>query len=186
MQYTDQQLLTQLRKADGFNGFPNGPLDIWIRSKGDVFNRFDDCVYTYDCSGTTPVFIMKCSGTSNAGAYGLLHFARYNSKGCAILKSNQIVYLSHIYGLHKGEYPAYVQNKPFPYYRDNDMDKRADETGPIYTDIIGANCHKAGWASTIINNWSVACLVRNVEVEFNHWMQFMNKRPLTVAILREF
>lgn len=185
MQYTDIQLLDRLQTLPTFHGF-EGIIDTWVRSRADIFDRFDDKVYTFDCTGDTPKFVMVCSGTSNAGAVGLKHFAKYNANGCAILKSDEIVYNSHVHGLHKGQYPAYVQARGYSYYRDSDKNQHADEIGKLYNDIIGANCHHAGFNSTFIGGWSVACLVRNVRAQFDNWMKFMDKRPLTVAILKEF
>lgn len=185
--YTNEQILDRLPHCAGWQGLPdNGVLDVWVRSNEDAFDKFDDKVYTFEITNGVPRFIMVCSGTSNAGAEGLKHFDKYNREGCAILDGDRIVYNSHAYGLHKGKYPAYRQVRPFPYYRDNDKDNRAEEIGEQHDDIIGANCHKAGWYSTAIGGWSVACLVRNVQAEYDKWMRFMNRRPLTVAILNEW
>jgi hypothetical protein len=194
MQYTDQELLNRVAShAKGFKGFPNGILDIWVRSEKDVFDVFDDKVYTFDCRSGEPQFIMVCSGTSNAGAVGLKHFSKYNANGCAVLASDTIVYDSHILGMHKGKYNAFVENpaNPFPYYRDSDKDDHAEENGVLrLNDNIGANCHHAGIYSTRIGGWSVACLVRNVLAQWNQWLFFMTKKAkvktLTVAILNEF
>jgi hypothetical protein len=95
------------------------------------------------------------------------------------------VYESHKYGLHKG-LPAYVQAKAFPYYRDVNRDRRIDESGPLYYDIIGANLHRAGFNSTVIGKWSTACLVTAHLADFEKWLRFLNKRPLTVCILKEW
>lgn len=184
--YNDAELIERVKGLSSFDGLPNGILDVWVRSNEDEFDKFDDKVYTFDCSGGIPNFIMVCSGTTNAGAVGLKHYARWNSRGCAILKANEIVYNSHVWGLHKGQYAAYVQAKGFAYYRDNNKNDKAEEIGQVYYDIIGANCHKAGWRSNHIGGWSVACLVRNVEPQFKAWMKFMNQRPLSVCILQEF
>src|SRR4051812_2688385 len=102
MQYTDEQLLTRVSQLPTFDGWPeHGMLDIWVRSKADSFNRFDDVVYTFSCADGTPRFVMKCSGTSNAGKFGLFNFKKINPKGCAVLLTDTIVYQSHVYGLHK-------------------------------------------------------------------------------------
>lgn len=186
-QYSDKQLLDRVRGLESFKGFrPDSIVDIWVRSKADEFDRFDDKVYTFHVQGGFIKFEMVCTGTSNAGAVGLKQFSKYNSLGCAILKSDVIVYDSHAYGLHKGQYPAYRQAKGFPYFRDDNKNEKCEEIGKEYSDIIGANCHKAGQYSTQIGGWSVACLVRNQKSQFDAWMRFMNKRPLTVAILKEF
>jgi hypothetical protein len=188
--YTDKQILDRVRSLPSFKGFPAGVMDVWIRSDEDAFDKFDDKVYTYECFGDDkpPRFIMVCTGTSNAGAEGLRHFAKYNGLGCAVLKSEVIVYNSHAYGLHKGnpQHPAYRQVKPFPYFRDNDKDNRTEEIGIEYNEIIGANCHRAGWFSTNIGGWSVACLVRNQRAQYDKWLKFMNRRKLSVCILKEW
>ena len=186
-EYTDKQLIDEVEKLPMFKGWLKGIYDIWVRSNEDEFNKFDDKVYTFEClkDGEKPLFIMVCTGTSNAGAEGLLHFDKYNALGCAILKSNTIIYNSHSYGKHKGKYYAYVQAKGFPYFRDGNKNTKAEEIGKEYSNIIGANCHKAGVHSTEIGGWSVACLVRNDLKQYETWLNFMNKRPLSVAILKE-
>lgn len=189
--YTDDQLLTRVESLETFKGWKKGIYDIWVRSEEDEYNKFDDKVYTFECfkNNNRPIFIMVCTGTTNAGSQGLKHFESYNKKGCAVLCSDVIIYDSHIYGLHgKSQYPAYIQsyNKGFPYTRDNDKDEDSENYGIIYDDRIGANCHKAGIASEFINGNSVACLVRNVLKEFEEWMKFMSKRKLNVVILKEF
>lgn len=186
--YTDLELIERVESLESFKGWKKGIFDIWVRSSEDIFDRFDDKVYTFECEedGQRPKFVMVCTGTSNAGAQGLKQFDKYNTLGCAILKSDVLVYDSHVYGLHKGKYAAYRQNKGFPYFRDGDKDNKAEEIGKEYNNIIGANCHAAGENSTVIGGWSLACLVRNVKAQYNRWMTFMNKRPLSVAILSEF
>jgi len=185
--YTSEELLARVKTLPSFTGFPKvGVLDVWVRSNEDAYNVFDDKVYSFECfPAKDPVFKMVCTGTTNAGAVGLKEFAKYNGLGCAILKSDTIVYNSHIYGLHKGK-PAYRQAKGFPYFRDNNKNNKAEEIGKEYNDIIGANCHRAGAHSTVIGGWSTACLVRNNEAQFLKWLSFMAKRSLSVVILNEF
>ena len=185
--YTDKQILDRVMSLPTFKGWPKERLDVWIRSSVDEFNKFDDKVYSFDCTSGTPVFKMVMTGTTNTGQYGLEHYEKYNSVGCAVLKSDVIIYNSHVFGLHKGK-PAYIQSFTvgFPYFRDSDKDKHAEEIGKEYNDRIGANCHSAGEASVNIDNWSVACLVRNIKSKYNLWLTWMNKKPLTVCILKEF
>ena len=196
MKYTDQQLINQVeREALGFDGWKKGAYDIWVR-KNDTpadMDKFNDKVYSFVVpeEGATPVFKMVCTGTSHAGSYGLKNWREYNSKGCAVLRSNTIVYESHVWGRHKN-YTAYRQAKPFPYFRDDDCDNLAEEIGPVYWDIIFANCHRAAaqGESVRIYNWSVACLVRNNAAQWFKWLGFMDKEmkraPLSVCILKEF
>lgn len=190
--YTDAELIQRVEThARGFDGWRVGVYDIWVRRQigRDVPDKFDDKVYTFVVRrrGDVPEFIMVNTGTSHAGSYGLKRFSDYNSAGCAVLDADRIVYNSHVWGFHKG-YRAYRQDRGFPYYRDRDRDLRPEETGPVHNDVIGANCHRAARSgeSTRIYNWSVACLVRNKANQFAAWLAYMNKRPLSVAILTEF
>lgn len=185
--FTDEEVLARVKSLPTFKGFPNGPMDVWIRSAADAFDSFDDKAFTYECYGNAkpPKFIMARGGTTNAGSYGLKHFEEYNHLGCAVLRSDFIVYDSHRNGLHKGK-PAYRQAKGFPYFRDNNRNERADEVGKEYDDIIFANVHRAGANSTVIKNWSTACLVTANLTKFLEWFKWMNKRPLTVCILKEW
>lgn len=128
---------------------------------------------------------MARRGTTNAGSYGLLHFDRYDHAGCAVLKSDVIVYSSHGYGLHHGK-PAYIQRRAFPYFRDANRNRRAEELPPEHNDLIGANIHRAGQNSTVIGKWSTACLVTANLPQFVTWLDHMEKRLLTVTILKEW
>ena len=188
--YKDQEIIARVEGLDTFEGWKPGYYDIWVRSKADLYDRFDDRAFLYVVKkkGDTPKFLHARTGTSNAGSFGLLHFRTYNREGCAVLKSDTIVYGSHAYGLHKGK-PAYRQVKGFPYYRDNDMDHKAEEIGPVHNDIIGANIHRASTLSWFIKNWSVACLVTQQLAFFLAWLGILikaGKPPLNVAILKEF
>jgi hypothetical protein len=190
--YTDKEILDKVETLDTFKGWKKGKYDIWIRSNEDEFDKFDDKVYSFEVlvENERPKFVMVCTGTTNAGSQGLLNFEKNNSLGCAILMTNTIVYKSHTFGYHKGDtdHPAYIQSFKvgFPYTRDNDKDKQAENYGKVYTNRIGANCHRAGAKSVLIGGWSVACLVRNILDEYNKWLKWMNKEDLNVAILQEW
>lgn len=188
--FTDEEVLKRVSELPTFNGWPNGILDVWIRSTADVFDSFDDKAFTYECFGEvkSPKFIMARNGTTNAGSYGLKHFDEYNHDGCAVLKSDVIVYESHKFGKHKGK-DAYRQAKGFPYFRDGNKNDRAEEIGPEHDDIIFANVHRAGVNSTVINNWSTACLVTANLDKFLKFLAFMKSKgnpPLNVCILKEW
>jgi hypothetical protein len=185
--FTDQELIAKLQSLPSFKGWPSGFIDLWVRSSADLFNLFDDKAYLFDCRSGQPVFKTVRVGTTNAGSYGLEHFSDYNVKGCAVLKSDEIVYDSHRHGLHHGK-EAYVQQKPFPYYRDANRNERAEEIGVLYMDIIGANDHRAGQHSTVINNWSTACMVTADESDYiDDFLDVTNKIPtISLAILKEW
>jgi hypothetical protein len=188
--FSDEEILNRVEALPSFKGWQKGAYDIWIRSKADVFDAFDDKGFVYFCEaeGVRPTFIIARSGTTNAGSYGLKHFNEYNRKGCAVLKSDVIVYNSHEFGLHKGK-PAYRQVKGFPYFRDNNKNERAEEIGPEYNDIILANIHRAGVNSTVIKNFSTACVVTASLSRFLAFLDAMKakgKPPISLVILKEF
>lgn len=189
--YNDKDIIDRVASLPSFRGWADGWYEIWIRENRTPANydRFCDKAYTYEVIGGVPIFRMVRMGTSTAGSFGLQNFATYNSRGCAVLKSDQMVYGSHAYGLHKGKKPAYRQVKGFPYFRDNDKDKRAEEIGVEYNEPIGANIHRAGPMSMFIRNWSVACLVTQAESAFLKWLNMLvaaGKPLLNVAILKQF
>lgn len=186
--YNDIDLIERVESLPSFKGWKIGKYCLLVRSDEDEYNRFDDKNYLFEVKveGKRPEFIAVYPWTTNAGSQGLKNFEKYNALGCAVLKSDSLVYGSHKYGLHKGQYPAYVQNVGFPYFRDNDKDNEAEEVGKEYSNIIGANIHKSGVNSTQIDGWSVACLVSPKQNDFNKFMTWANKQLLNVAILKEF
>lgn len=188
--YTDADIIARVEGLSTFAGWKKGKYEIYVRSQEDEFDKFDDKLYSFEVEeeGKKPVFKMVCTGTTHAGAQGLKNYEKYGNTRCAILKSDYVVYDSHEYGLHKGEYPAYRQCKPWPYYEDKDKDEKAEETGNLVEGkIIYANIHKAGKDSSQIGGWSIACQVRNNEDQYNKWMEYMNKEKYcTLAILKEW
>lgn len=189
--YTDADILARTERLPSFAGWKVGIYLICVRSRSDQYDRFDDKAFLYvvKSPGSIPTFLMECGQvTTNTGSYGLINFDQYNTRGVAILKSDHIVYNSHAYGLHKRK-TAYRQAKGFPYHRDNNRDRRADEVGPIYTDVIYANIHRAGQHSTIIGNWSTGCIVFASEHKFTTFLAAMaalGRPSISLAILKEF
>lgn len=188
--FTDSELIKRVQSLPSFDGWQRGMYDVCVRSQADSFNLFDDKAFLYwvNDDGHPPLFLFSRKVTTNAGAYGLKHFDDYNRAGCAVLASDQLVYRSHKHGLHHGR-EAYVQTKPFPYYRDPNRNKRAEELGQMHLDIIGANEHRAGQHSTYIDRWSTGCIVTADEPAFLNLLAFMRANDfidLSVCILREF
>lgn len=190
---TDKEILDRVKThAQGFIDYPNNFWMIYVRSKENAFNVFDDKRYLFN--GTKFVAVATC--TTNAGKYGLKSFAEYNKLGCAVLKADYIVYDYLIDGLHKGKAEAWKQNKPWPYYRDNDGDDLAEEIGKLYYDIIGANAHSSTYVkgsdnvTKLIGSWSTACMVDddNDKFERDHTLVTeTNKQELmTMCILNEW
>jgi hypothetical protein len=54
--------------------------------------------------------------------------------------------------------------------------------------VIAANIHRASPSKTssVIYNWSVACIVLNNPNEFNAFLAFGADRPVSLCILQEF
>jgi len=185
--YTSLQIIERVESLPTFKGWVKGKYSFWVRSSEDAFNEFDDKAYNFEClqEGKRPVFKSVNTGTTNAGKEGLLNFQKYKLSGCAILKSDYMVYGSHGWGMSKGKI-AYRQIKPWPYFRDNNKNKKSEEYGKEYNNIIHAHQHGAGVASTQIDGWSIACLVRNIQKEYQDWLAFMNKEVCNTAILNEW
>jgi hypothetical protein len=188
--FTDNEIIARIESLSTFKGWRKGCYDVWIRSSADAYDRFDDRAFLYEvkADGEKPVFVMARTGTSHTGSYGLKKFHEYNHKGAAVLKSDWMVYDSHAYGLHKGR-AAYRQVKGFPYFRDDNRNQRVDEIGPEYNDIIYANIHRAGVNSTVINNWSTACMVTANLTEFQKFLAALKARgypKVTLVILKEW
>lgn len=188
-QYTDKQLLDKVSSLKSFKGFPKNYWLIGIRSNADKFNIFDDKFFLF--KGET--FIEVYLGTTNAGN-DLLDPT--NSRGEAILKSNEIYYDCWSRGRHRGKVEAYVQTSPLPIYRDNDRDKKIEELGSFKLELVGINIHPATYNSgsteikSLINGWSQGCQVfakRNGTNSFNSFMRKTEgQSKLTYCLLQEF
>jgi hypothetical protein len=188
--YTDDQLLERVALvAEGFTEYPEGYWLIGVRSNEDEANKFDDKFYLF----YKKQFVKVYSGTTHTGIKGLKGFAKYNPDGAAVLKADTIVYDSHRRGMSKGR-GVYRQDKVFPYYRDNDMDDKAEEIGELYEDkIIYCHIHdckleEGDDPKEYINGWSLGCQVLNNP---DHWHDFFNRRTkdqelITLCILNEF
>jgi hypothetical protein len=191
MSYTDDQLIDRVESnAKGFSGWKQGVYLITVRSAADIPDAFDDKAYLFECKadGERPSFVMVATCTTHPGVDVLQNFAKkYNPAGAPVLKSDQIVYKSHAHGKHKG-YAAYQQVKGFPYFRDKDRDKKAEEHAPEFADVIAANIHRANpnMVSQVIKNWSAGCIVMNDPARFKAFMSFMGQRPLSLAVLKQF
>lgn len=188
--YIDSEIIKRVESLSTFKGWKKGKYDIWIRSNEDAFDKFDDKVYNFEVKeeGKEPIFVAVHSGTTNPGSQGLKNFEKYGNKRCAVLVADYMVYNSHEYRKHKGEYYAYCQCKAWPYnWDDNHNEISGDGIKVVNDQIIGANDHAAGENSSLVGGWSIACLVRNVKTQFNDFMNWMNKdKYVTVVILKEW
>lgn len=194
MKYTDDALIHRVETvAEGFDGWKKGVYLIAVRSSDDIPDAFDDKAYVFECKadGERPSFFMVATCTTHPGVDVLKHFdtnPKYNKAGAPLLKSDVIVYESHIHGKHKGKYNSYRQAKPFPCFRDTDKDSKAEEQGEVTVGNISANIHRASAVKISIKNvnWSAGCIVMNDPNKFNAFMTFMARRPLSLCILKQF
>jgi hypothetical protein len=190
--YTDRQLLERAKNTNGFKGFPTGYWLLGIRSNEDSSDAFDDKFYLF--AGEN--FIMVTSGTTNPGKYGLLNFKEYNSQGCAVMKAEEWFNDLWAPGMHKGKMKALVQISDVLYYRDNDMDLKAEEIGKVYKGIIGLNFHTATYTAPnlvkkfiawIIGKWSVGCQVANVAEDYYKIIdRVWSQKRISYCLLKEF
>jgi hypothetical protein len=193
--YTDKQLLDKVESLDSFDCIPGSYWILGVRSNEDLYNIYDDKFYVF----YGREFVMVLSGTTNSGGYGLKNFIRWNWRGTAHLKSDEWYYNVYMKSDGKGirhhnsRLPCLRQIRPFLYYRDNNKDKKVDESGKIYRGIIGANFHTnsynsiAGVLSWYINGWSTACQVTNNLTKYYELLDMLPfGTPITYCLIKEF
>ena len=186
--YTDSQLLNKVKSLSSFKKIP---CDFWIlgvQSDEDTFNVFDDKFYLFQGEN----FIMRTSGTTNAGKNGLLKYDSYNKDGVAVIKTNEWYYDVWKYGLHKGKMRALKQVKPFLISRDGDKDLNIEE-GNSLPIICGINFHantynlKNEVVKSIIGEWSLGCQVVNDTPQYVKIMDFVQpQKVVSYCIIKEF
>lgn len=176
--YTDKELLDHVKALPSFNGFPGDPWLLFVRSKEDTNDRFDDKVYMFQLDQ----FIMVTSCTTNKG-----------NKGTAVMEAGAWYYDSYAYGLHKGKMPALRQMKGVPYRRDFTNDLKTNPTTEIKKDIIYMNIHGATYnqgskqVATRIGGWSEGCLVLNNNADYEKVVNICKRYPKTsIVLINEF
>ncbi len=161
--YTDEQLLNRVSLLPSFIDIPKEYWILGVQSNEDIYNEFDDKFYIYKGEK----FIKVTSGTTNTGKSGLKNYKKYNSKGVAVIKTDEWYYELWKYGLHRGKMQALVQNKNIEYYRDYNKNNKAEEIGIAYKGKIGINFHTVSYekdlhySKNFIDGWSVGCQVIN-------------------------
>lgn len=194
--YTDKQLLDRMRSLDSFLFMPKGMHIIVVRSDEDQPDHFDDKLYLF--YGEKFVDVMSC--TSNSGIYGLRNFFKWNKKGTAVIKFDEIYYNSFMKSdgkyvrHHNGKMQCLRQIAPLKYYRDNNKDDKVDESGRIYRGNYNTNVHansyvyKRGIYSWLIKKWGVGCTVVNDLTKY--WTVLLKNiqynEPITYTGLKEF
>lgn len=191
--YTDKQLLDKVKSLSSFNHIPNDYWILGVRSEEDAFNEFDDKIYLFKGEE----FILVTSCTTNPGGPALLGgFKKYNKNGAAIIKSNEWYYDTFKYGLHNGKMPALRQVKSMLYYRDKDLDKKAEEEGIIESAIYNTNIHFNSYSvfdkvklsiKQYIGEWSYGCIVLNEQEKYKKIIELTKPQIRTsFVLLKEF
>lgn len=186
--YTNEELLQRVKALNSFKNIPSSHWILGIRSKEDKPNSFDDRFYLY--KGEDILF--DFTGTTNPGSKYLV--APLNTKGTAVVKSDEWYYNLWKYGLHRGKMPALTQVNPVTYYRDNDKDLKSEETGGIYSGLIGINFHTAtyhleqkNFEAEVIGGWSAGCQVINNLDDYNEVIGLTKSDPfVSFCLLKEF
>ena len=187
--YTTEQLLTRVAQLPSFTGFPSDYWILGVQSNEDTYNVFDDKFYLFRGKD----FILVTTGTTNAGTTGLKNYTKYNSKGCAVIKTNEWFYGLWRYGLHRGRMEALRQVRPIKHYRDGNKNNRAEQIGKLYNSIIYANFHTASYTQRVgvirwlIGGWSVACQVVNNATKYYEIIRLCRKQDsVSYCLIDEF
>ena len=146
-------------------------------TKGEVTNRFDDCVtISYKKDGEWKFFCFEAT-TDPGDDY--MDNPIVEEKGCAILKPGQYRG-SHKIRLHGGKYTALGQKKDVTVYRDRNKDGKYDlNESTTDTGLFGINIHRAtsrvGKTSTYIDKWSAGCQVIASNDDWNKFLSICEK-----------
>ena len=194
--YTDIQLINRMKSLPSFINVPFGKHIIAVRSNEDEPDKYDDKLYLFDYK--TCIGVMSC--TTNSGVYGLKNFKKWNKKGTAVVKSNEIYYdvfeksdgvkVRH----HNGKAECLRQIGNMKYYRDNNLDNKIDESGRIYEGNYSTNVHPnsykyfIGILTWLIGRWGTGCLVvNNLTKYYNVLLKNIPlRKKITYTLLREF
>jgi len=194
--YKDADLINRMKSLPSFKYIPTGRYHIIaVRSQEDEPDKYDDKLYLFN--GTDFVDVMSC--TTNSGVYGLKNFHKWNKKGTAVVKSDEIYYnvfmksdgkrVRH----HNGKVQGLRQIGFMKYYRDNNRDNKIDETGKVYEANYNTNVHpnsykhRTGLWSWLIGRWGTGCLVINHLTKY--WKMIKTipyNTPVTYTLLKEF
>lgn len=193
--YLDQELLNRMKSLHSFDYMPLKEHIIAIRSDEGT-DTYDDKLYLF--RGTKFISVMSC--TTHSGKYGLLNFFKWNKKGTAVVKADEVYYDvfqksdGKIIRHHNGKMQCLRQVGKMLYFRDNDLDDKAEEIGRQYYANYSTNCHansykyKKGIRSWAIGRWGTGCLVVNNLTKYYEQLlaKIPYKRKVTYTLLKEF
>lgn len=165
--YTDKELLDKVKSLPSYKHIPSGRWLLGVRSSEDTFNTYDDKIYEFEGEE----FIRVVTGTTNAGGGILLGgYKKYNSKGTAILKSNEWYYNVWQFGYRRGAPELKQLGNRVKIYRDGNNNEKAEEIGEITEGYFGINYHTNTFdlrlsnlkvLKWLIGSWSAGCQVTN-------------------------
>ena len=192
MYYTEKQLITMMKRAEGFKAVPSAYHIIGVSSSADAPNKFDDTFHLMKGEE----LIMSTTGTTNPGTSVLKGgFLRYNKDGAAVLERDRVYNNVWKYGLHKGKVPALKQlGAPVAVWRDGDKDGKSEEKGKRTVGYYGINFHPdqyningADKQSDNINGWSAGCQVCNNIKDYRKIINLVKEQKfITYTLLNEF
>ncbi|WP_271273811.1 hypothetical protein [Aliamphritea hakodatensis] len=147
--------------ARGYAFFEDGDFNlniIGIRAADMAANTFNDFMcLVFKVAGEEKHFVFEC--TTDAGTY-------YRENPMVV--DGTMVFIPGQYrgaykmGLHQGKFPALVQCKRLPVWRDNNRDAVVDVAFPaVEYGLQGANIHHAAYkgVSQLVGKWSAGCQV---------------------------
>tara|TARA_R110000822_G_scaffold127454_4_gene262977 strand:- start:1227 stop:1829 length:603 start_codon:yes stop_codon:yes gene_type:complete len=194
--YTDKGLIDRMKSLPSFRYVPRGKHMIVLRSKEDAPDRYDDKLYLFDYE--TCLDVMSC--TSNSGTYGLLNFAKWNRRGTAVIKFDEVYYDAFMKSdgkkvrHHNGRMQGLRQIGFLKYFRDFNKDKKIDATGRIYEGNNSTNVHcnsykwKKGIKTWLIGRFGTGCTVINDLTKYYNVLlkNIPYNTPITYTGLNEF
>lgn len=187
--YSDHELLNKVASLDSFKGFPPNYWLLGVQSNEDGYNIFDDKFYLFKGKQ----FIDVVAGTTNAGTTGLKNYEKYNSRGVAVIKTNEWYHGLWKFGYHRGKMPALKQIRPIKYFRDWNKNNSIEELGKMYKGIIGINFHTVLYQKNLsfwrklIGGWSVGCQVVNHVGDYYYILnKVKNQKYVTYCLIKEF
>lgn len=193
--YTNKELIDRMKNTKGFCKVPEAHHIIAVRSNEDEPDRYDDKLYLFH--GEVSLMVIPC--TTHAGLKALKNPFRFNKKGVAVVKADEVYNdafqktdgkkIRH----HGKGMSALRQMRNFFYYRDGNKDGKIDEEGKVYEGNYSTNVHANSYKKTrgvisrMIGAWSYGCLVINDLTKYYKMLSLIpyNKR-ITYTLLKEF
>ena len=186
--YTDEELLKRVKNLFNYREVPSNTWLLFVRSKENLPNRFDDKVYVMQ--GNVCVMVTSC--TTNAGSNALKDYQNAGLSGAFVAKSDMWFYDLWEYGLHRGKMPALRQVSKITGYRDNNKNNLAEEVGKLVTGYFGINFHtvdyrlRPNFFRRLIGGWSWGCFVLN---NVNSYLRILalvkTQRRVTACLIME-